>query len=312
MGENGTFWLPFEGSTIAPELDALFYFVYWASVIIFVGTMGVMAYFVYKYRRRDATERPLRVKENPIVELSWVVVPTILVLVVFVWGFQMFVKMNEPPADAYEIRVSGAKWFWQFEYPNGTKTSNEFAVPANRPVRLTMSSEDVIHSFFIPAFRVKQDVLPGRYTSLWFEATRADSFQVFCTEYCGTQHSGMLAKVTVLQQDEFNEWVKTGGIDAANLSPVEQGEALYTQQGCQSCHSVDGTQLVGPTMQGLYGSQEQLVSGETVEVDENYLRESILQPGAKIVAGYQNIMPASYSNLTEDQLAALIAYIKEQ
>ncbi len=309
--ENGTFWLPEQASTIAAEVDWLFYFVLWASLIIFAGVVTAMIYFAWRYKRRHPEERGQLIEENKLLEISWIVAPTILVLLLFTWGFQTFIKMGTAPPGAYEIRVVGQQWNWKFIYPNGTEVSSVLHVPANRPVRLRMSSTDVIHSFFVPAFRVKQDVLPNRYTSLWFEATEVDTFQVYCTEYCGTQHSGMLAEVVVMEPPAFQQWVRTGG-GVANLAPAEYGALLYERLACNTCHSIDGSPNVGPTFQGLFGSTEQLASGAKVTVDANYLRRSILEPGAQIVAGYQNLMPASYSTLSEKQLSALIAFIEEQ
>ena len=281
------------------------------SVVLFIGVVTTMLFFAYKYRRRDARERPAPVKENKIVEASWVIIPTILVLIVFAWGFRSYIHLSVAPPESYEIQVRAKKWLWEFEYPNGTVTTNQLHVPVDRPVRLNMSSEDVIHSFFVPVFRVKQDVLPNRYSSVWFEATKTGTYQVFCTEYCGTQHSGMLADVVVQTQQEFNEWLQSGG-GAEDLPPVEYGALLYEQQVCNTCHSIDGSRKVGPTFQGLYGKEHAMADGSTVVADEDYLRESILQPGAKIVEGYQNVIPASYTGLNEQQLSALIAFIKEQ
>ena len=310
--DDATIWLPEQASTLAPEIDWLFYFVYWTSVILFVGVVGAMLYFAYRYRRQRPGERPAPVKENKLLEISWIVVPTILVLVVFTWGFQSFIKIGTAPPNAYEINVEGQQWNWNFTYANGTSITNELHVPANRPVRLKMSSTDVIHSFFVPAFRVKHDVLPDRYTYLWFEATKPGTYKAFCTEYCGTQHSAMDAKVVVHEQEEFKQWLKTGG-GVADLPPAEYGKILYERQGCNACHSLDGSSSVGPTWQGLYGTTaHQMSNGEAVTVDENYLREAIVEPGAKIVAGFGNNMPANYSELSERQLTALIEFIKTQ
>ena len=312
MGDNGTLWLPERASTLAPGIDHLFYFILWASIALFVLVIGAMVYLAYKYRRRSAQDRPRLVTESKLLELSWIVVPTILVLVVFTWGFQTYIKIGVAPPDAYEIQVRGVQWIWNFEYPNGTTSTGELRVPANRPVRLNMISEDVLHSFFVPAFRVKHDVIPNRYSSIWFETTREGEFEIFCTEYCGTQHSAMGGKVIAMAPEEFNEWVETGGAQPGDMEPAEYGELLYTQQGCNACHSVDGSQGVGPTWQGLYGKENhQMADGTTLTADANYLREAIVEPSAKIVAGYQNIMPASYSSLTEEQLNALIAYMEE-
>jgi cytochrome c oxidase subunit 2 len=310
MGEeNGTIWLPEQASTIAPTIDWLFYFVYWTSLVLFVGIMAAMLYFAYKYRRQHASERPAPVKENKLVEISWVVIPTILVLVVFTWGFQSFIKVNTSPPNAYVINVEGQQWNWSFTYPNGTSITNELHVPADRPVKLKMSSTDVIHSFFVPAFRVKHDVLPDRYTYLWFEATETGTYKAFCTEYCGTQHSAMDAKVVVHEQGEFQDWLQTGG-GVADLPPAEYGKILYERQGCNACHSLDGSSGTGPTWQGLYGTKGHQTSAGAVTVDANYLRESIVAPGAKIVAGYSNNMPKNYGSLSERQLTSLVAFMR--
>jgi len=311
MGDNGTVWLPEGASTVAGEVDALFYFIYWVSVILFIGVIGTMAYFAYKYRRRSEADRPMPIKENKLVEASWIVVPTILVMIVFTWGFQGFIKLGVVPPNAYQITVRAQKWNWLFEYPNGAR-SNELHVPVGRPVKLRMSSADVIHSFYVPQFRVKQDVLPNRYSTVWFEATKQDTFQVFCTEYCGTQHSVMLAPVIVQSQDVFNAWLAEAVV-GADAPPAERGRLLYQQLGCQGCHSLDGTAAIAPTFQGLAATPRQFADGTTAVADENYLRESIVEPAAKVVQGYQPIMPAQYgSQLSTEELDALIAFIQEQ
>ncbi|MFQ5568827.1 MAG: cytochrome c oxidase subunit II [Rhodothermales bacterium] len=311
MGDKGMVWLPDGASTLAPEIDALFFFVYWVSVILFVGVVGTMVFFAYRYRRRSETDRPAPIKENKFVEASWVVLPTFLVLIVFTWGFKAFLKLGTPPPNAYEITVRAQKWNWQFEYPNGA-SSNELHVPVGRPVKLRMSSVDVLHSFFVPAFRVKQDVIPNRYTYVWFEATKQDTFLVACTEYCGTRHSDMLTQVVVHSQDDFNTWLAESRM-GADASPAERGALLFGQLGCKGCHSLDGTPGVGPTIQGLFGTQQRPLSdGSSVVADDNYIRESILNPAAKIAAGSPPAMPAAYGGLSAEELDALIAFIKEQ
>ncbi len=310
MGENGNVWLPEGASTLAPSIDSLFYFVLIVSTILFVGVVAAMAYFAIRYRRRNASDIPSPVHESRLLEISWVVIPTILVLIVFSWGFRLYVEQGVAPPDSYKIQVQAKQWLWEFEYPNGAKAVNELRVPVDRPVQLTMSSADVIHSLFIPSFRVKYDVLPNRYTSVWFQATKTGEYDLFCTEYCGTQHSGMLAKVIVLTQDAFNEWLKTGGGNFEDMPLPEYGALLYEQQACVTCHSVDGTPKVGPTFKGLFGKNEQTESG-SITADENYIRESIIEPQAHIVAGYPPVMP-SYASLDERQVSALIAFIQEQ
>lgn len=308
---NGSFWLPEGASTLSQEVDSLFYFVTWASAILFVGVMAAMIYFAIRYKRRQAYEVPAPVEPSKFIEISWIVIPTILVLIVFNWGFKVFIKQGVAPPDSYDITVRASMWKWDFEYPDGTVSTGELHVPVDRPVRLMMSSSDVIHSFFVPEFRVKQDVLPDRYSSVWFEATRVDTFQVFCTEYCGNGHSAMLADVVTHSQGEFEDWLESAGA-AEDLPLPELGERLYEQQMCVQCHSLDGSATIGPTFQGLFGSTETLADGSSIQVDENYLRESILEPGATIVEGFQNVMPAAYGSLSERQVSALIEFIRLQ
>lgn len=306
---TGSFWLPDGASTLSSDVDSLFYFVTWASIILFAGVAAAVAYLAYRYRR-GAGAVPVRVKPSKIVEISWVALPTILVLIVFNWGFRVFIEQSVAPPNAYEIYVRGAMWKWDFEYPTGTVSTNELHVPVDRPVRLVMSSEDVLHSFFVPAFRVKQDVLPNRYSAVWFEATRVDTFQVFCTEYCGAGHAIMLASVITHSQGDFEAWLASAGVDEDTPLP-ELGAQLYQEQVCIACHSLDGTPGIGPTFAGLYGKTETLDDGSEVVADDDYLRESIVEPGAKLVEGYANVM-TPYPQLSDRELSALIAFIREQ
>lgn len=309
MGGN-SLWLPEQASTFAPSIDSLFYFVTWVSTILFIMVIGGMVYFMFKYRRQNADERPDPIKENKLVEISWIVLPTILVLIVFTWGFQGYVRLNVAPPESYEIKVYAQKWNWRFEYPNGYNSTNEVVVPQDRPVRFHMVSEDVLHSFYLPSMRVKQDVLPNRYSSVWFEATKTDTFQVFCTEYCGTEHSSMFAQLVALPQDEFNDWLESAGDDPNKPLP-EVGEDLYNNAGCQGCHSLDGSRRVGPSFAELFGSERNFTDGTSAQADDDYIRESIVAPQTKIVEGYEGIMP-SYSYLTERQVSGLVEFIKSQ
>lgn len=311
MEDKGTLWLPENASTFGGEVDALFYFIYWVSVVLFVLVIGAMVYFAYKYRRRSEADRPQPIKESKLVEATWIVVPTLLVVLVFTWGFQVFIKMGVAPPGAYEVTVRASSWNWLFEYPNGAR-SNELHVPVSRPIKLKMSSADVLHSFFVPAFRVKQDVVPNRYTYVWFEATRQDTFQVMCTEYCGQQHSTMLSQVVVQSQGDFNRWLAENLIDES-ASPAERGALLYSQQGCNTCHSLDGSIGSGPSFQGLAGSQRTFSDGTTAPADENYLRTSIVNPAAQVVQGFSPVMPGQYgTTLSAAEIDALVAYIQEQ
>jgi len=308
MEQQGTFWLPPQRSTTAAEIDAVFYFVLWTSVIILAGVVFFMVYYAWKYRRRSEADRTAEVEPNKWLELSWVIVPTILVMVVFWWGMQSFLSAGIPPANAYQVNVYARSWGWDFEYPNGKRSTNEMVVPVGQPVQLVMTSVDVLHSFYVPAFRVKKDVVPNRYTSLWFEATHEGEYQVFCTEYCGRLHSEMYAKVVVVERGAFNEWVRA--VDDEDVPLPELGEQLFRQQACNACHSIDGSPGVGPTWLGTWNEQRPLTDGTTVLMDEDYFIESIIQPNVKIVQGYPPAMPP-YPNLTERQLQALLAYMKQ-
>lgn len=311
MDEQSSIWLPEAASTFAEDVDGLFYFILAVSVVLFVAVIGVMCWFAYRYRRQSDADRPVPFKESKWVEASWIVIPTVLVAIVFTWGFQVYVKMGVAPPNAYEITVRAAKWSWLFEYPNGVR-SNALHVPVSRPVRLKMSSSDVIHSFFVPAFRVKMDVLPNRYTYAWFEATRQDTFQVLCTEYCGQQHSTMLSRVVVQSEDDFQAWLRDSVMDES-MPPAERGEIIFAQQGCPACHSIDGSAGAGPTLQGIAGSERTFTDGTTAVADENYLRSAIIDPAAQVLQGFQPVMPGQYgATLSTEDIDALIAFIQEQ
>lgn len=303
-----SFWLPKALSTGASDVDVGFHFVTWSSIVIFIGVIAVMTAAVLKFRRKHPGEMPPRTGHNTPLEITWTVLPLVLVMGFFLVGFKGFLNASIVPAGAYEIQVQGAKWLWAFTYPNGVTTTDELRVPAGKDVRLVISSKDVVHSVWIPAFRVKTDAVPGSYTSVWFNATEPTETVLECTEYCGTSHSNMLAKVIVMPPDEFEEWLESEG-EPADMPPAELGERLFTKNACNTCHSVDGSRLTGPTVKGLFGSTEQTNVGP-VQVDENYLRESILNPSAKIVTGYPPVMPTFKGILNDKQVDALIAYMK--
>ncbi|MYF63147.1 MAG: cytochrome c oxidase subunit II [Rhodothermaceae bacterium] len=311
MNEQGSIWLPEPASTVAGDVDTLFYFILVTSVILFVGVMGAMVTFAWRYRRRSENDRPEPVRESKLVEASWIAIPSILVAVVFVWGFRVFLELGIAPPNSYEINVTARKWSWTFTYPNGA-VSTDLHVPVNRPVKLRMISDDVIHSFFVPAFRVKSDVLQGRYSYVWFEATRADTFIVACAEYCGTAHSDMYASVVVQSQDDFEGWL-ADNIDDASLTPAQRGERVYNDQGCISCHSLDGSITFGPSFLGLAGSTRSFTDGTSAVADDNYLRMSIVNPTQEIVEGFLPTMPPQYATiLSTEQIDALVEFIKEQ
>jgi len=304
--------LPPEGSTIAPEVDALFHFLLIASIFFLVLIYGLIIFFVIKYRRRKGEEEVKRdvPSHNTVLELSWMIVPFILVLFVFFWGFKTFMKMSVVPKDAMEIKVTAQKWFWSFDYPEGISSVNELVVPVSQPIKLLMSSKDVIHSFFVPSFRIKRDVLPNRYTIAWFEATTEGEYDLFCAEYCGSKHSQMIGKVKVVSDREYKDWLEKEASAGQDMSPRDFGAKLYIGKGCSSCHSVDGTPGNGPSFLGIYNHEAKMNDGSSNLVDENYIRESILNPAAKVLAGYQPIMPTYQSLLKDREIDALIAYIK--
>jgi len=311
MSDTGTLFMPPAGSTLSSEVDSLFYFILYTAIVIFILVMGAIAFFMLKYRRKGARELTDGRDHNLKLEILWTVIPTLLVFVVFIWGFRTYIKMHVAPANAQEIKVTAQKWFWSFDYQNGYNSVNELVVPLGKPVKLLMSSQDVIHSFFVPDFRVKMDVLPNRYTQAWFEATQPGEFNIFCTEYCGKGHSEMLGKVTVLPQEEYATWIEKASADfPEGMALNEIGAKLYQSKACFTCHSVDGTISVGPSFKGVFGKTERLSDGSQNTVDENYIRESILNPQAKIVQGFQPVMPTYQGTLKDKEIDALIAYIK--
>ena len=309
------FLLPPAKSTHAGAVDQLFGFVNFVSAILVVGITIAVIYFVIKYRRKSENEVTPIIRQNVPLEVTWTIIPLFLVFIVFGWGFKGYMELTQAPENAYEIQVTAQRWSWNFEYPNGAVTTNELHVPANRPVKLVMQSRanDVIHSFYVPAYRVKMDVLPNQYTHVWFNVKEPGKSDLYCAEYCGTGHSDMTGTVIAHSKEEYQDWLaEAAASSAANLPPVERGKKLWTQNACNTCHSVDGSKKTGPTVQGLFGSQEKLKNGETVKVDANYLRESILNPNAKIVAGYAAVMPSFKGQLSDEQIDALIEYIKAQ
>jgi len=308
-GGGRSFWMPPQVSTVAAGVDWLFYFILAVSVFFFLLIVGLMVLFVVRYRRREGEAAEPSPHHNMALEVTWTTIPVILVVIIFFFGFKGFLDMSTPPANAYEILVDGQKWNWSFTYPNGYVDEN-LHVPVDRPVRLVMSSADVIHSLYVPAFRIKMDVVPGRYSKAWFEATEPGEYDLFCAEYCGTSHSDMIATVVVHPPGEFESWLEEASNFLDRMTPVEAGRMLFQARGCQQCHSVDGTSKTGPTMLGVFGRSEAMADGGTVVADENYLRESILEPQARIVAGYEPVMPTYQGRLKDEEITAIIEYLK--
>lgn len=302
--------MPLQGSEYAKSVDLLYEFIFWLGVVFFIGIVGSMAYFVFKYKRVGEPRNIPQFSHNFALEVTWSVIPLIIVIVIFFWGFDSYMSNRIAPNDSLEIKVYAKKWQWEFEYPDGTRTLGEFHVPKDKPVKLIMSSDDVIHSFFLPTMRQKMDVLPGRYTTLWFQPTVEGKHQVFCTEYCGDGHSEMMAELTVDSQDKYKEWIENGGLDKD--TPLDQlGARLYKSRNCNTCHSIDGTRIQGPTFKGIWGRTERITGGTTVVVDENYVRESVMDPNAKVVEGYERGVMPTYKGLLKDrEVNAIIEYMK--
>lgn len=298
--------------------DAVMFFVFWTTAFFFVLLMGLMVLFVFKYRRVPGKAQQPSASHNTPLELTWSGVPLVLLGIMFFWGARLFVEMRTPPIDAMTINVTAQKWSWSWEYDGGVtsletvsladKTSPVFAVPVGRPVRLVMHSTDVIHSLYIPAFRDKVDVFPNRYTTYWFVATEPGDYELFCAEYCGDEHSQMMALIKVKSAADYDAWL-TEQADTSGIPLVELGAKLYFTGGCNACHTTDGSAKSGPTWQGIWGQTHTMTSGERVLVDENYIRESILTPGVRIVAGFPNQMPTFQGRFSERELRAIIAYI---
>lgn len=308
---TGTFMMPSQSSTMAGEVDALFYFIYYISVFFFALITGLIILFSIRYKRRGKPGLVTGATRNKALEIIWTVVPSIIVFIIFGWGFKDFIRLRVIPHDAYEIKVTGRQWQWDITYSEGITVVNELVIPVGRPVTLLMSSRDVIHAFFIPSFRVKMDVLPNRYTSIWFEATREGAFPLFCAEFCGQQHSLMRGTVRAVSQEEFDIWIsENSNILEGVPNLAEGGELIYNRFLCYTCHSTDGSAGNGPTWRGLFGTMERLDDGTEVLVDENYIRESILNPKAKVVAGYEPIMSTYQGTLKPEYIDAVIEYIK--
>lgn len=305
---SGPFWLPPPGSSVAPAVDRVFYLVLGISTFFFVLVVSTMVYFAIVYRRRPGRSAEKTATHSNVLEITWTVIPIIIVAYIFYVGFDAYMHMKTSPQNAYEILVKARKWDWFFTYPNG-HVDSDLHVPVNEPIKLIMSSDDVIHSLSIPAFRVKMDCVPGRYTYAWFEGTQPGTYGLYCTEYCGDSHSGMLANVVVHEPGEFAAWLEDAANFYKNLSPAEAGKALF-QRRCNQCHSDDGTAKTGPTVKGIFGNPCRLRDGSTVMVDEDYIRESILDPQAKVVEGYPPVMPTFKGMLNDDEITFLIEYIK--
>ena len=297
---------PDKATEVAGQIDAL-YLTFLGISAFFSLLIGILVvYFAVRYRRRSEDEVGQRETAGMWLELTWSIIPLAILMVMFTWGAKVYVTAYRPPADAVEYFVTGKQWMWKFQHPEGQREINHLHVPVGQAIQLTMTSEDVIHSFFVPAFRVKADVLPGRYTTVWFKAEKAGTFTLFCAEYCGAEHSLMMGSVTALEPGDYERWLAGA---KGGPSVVASGEELFRIKACSTCHRPD-TAAQAPILNGIFGREIELDSGRVVVVDAEYLRQSILTPTASIVKGYQPLMPTYQGQLSEEEILQLISYIK--
>jgi cytochrome c oxidase subunit 2 len=296
---------PPQASTFAGQVDALYFFLTAVSAFFSVLIAVMIVVFAIRYRRSRHPEAE-QIEGSLVLELTWTFIPLGIAMVMFAWGSWVYFEQTRAPRGAMEIYIVGKQWMWKAQHVEGPREINQLHVPAGRDVKLIMTSQDVIHSYFIPAFRTKADVIPGRYTSTWFNATKPGRYHLFCAEYCGTQHSGMIGEVVVMEPSAYEEWL-AGGTGEGSLS--SSGQKLFQELGCATCHRSD-TQGRGPNLVGLFGKQVRLTDGRTVVADESYLRESIMNPGTKIVSGFTPIMPTFEGQVSEESMIALVTYIK--
>jgi cytochrome c oxidase subunit II len=304
--------MPIQGTAYAREVDVLFMFIFWLSAALFIGIAAALGWFIWKYRRRGSVAPTPNISHNTTLEVVWSVVPLLICIGIFFWGLAGYIHATVPPGEAMEIQVTAKKWLWTFEYPTGMRTINELHVPLGRPVKFVMTSEDVLHSFFVPTARVKMDIIPNRYTELWFQPTLPGLHRLMCAEYCGKSHSDMAGKIFVDDEAKYRDWLETGGDEGKSMPLKDFGALLFESRGCNTCHTIDGSKNQGPTFKGIFGHEVKLSDGKTVMIDENYIRESILTPQAKIVAGFEGIMPTFQGLLRDREISALIEFIKAQ
>ena len=298
---------PEQASNFAPSVDSLMSFLILVSVFFSVAITAAIVIFFFKFHRKSKNEIGVPIHGDMRLEVMWIVVPAILSLAMFGWGAVVYVDFRHAPQDTLDVYVIGKQWMWKIQQPNGRREINELHVPVGRNIKLVMASEDVIHDFFVPAFRVKMDVVPGHYNTMWFRPTKSGRYQFFCSQYCGTNHAVMGGWVTVMEPSDYAAWLS--GSTGENVDPIVAGEKLFAEKACSTCHLSNGTGRA-PSLNGVYGGTVRLADGTSVTADEAYIRESILDSNAKIVAGYQPLMPSFQGQLTEEQILSLTAYIK--
>lgn len=297
---------PDTASSVAGEVNTFYILMVVLTASVGIGIGAFLVYSAIRYHRKSENEMGAQFRNNIPVEAAWIIIPFLIFMGMFVWGAKVYFDIERPPNNAIRMYVVGKQWMWKVQHPEGQREINELHIPVGRPVELTMTSEDAIHSFFVPAFRTKQDVLPGRYTTTWFEATKPGRYHLFCAEFCGAKHSGMIGYVYAMEPREYQAWLTQG---ASEGSLASMGEKYFHQYGCSNCHHFDDAGRA-PHLTGLYNRPVQISDGQTVIADDSYIRESILNPDAKIVYGYAKIMPNFTGILSEEQIIALISYIK--
>ena len=297
---------PDQASTFAKDVDALYFFVFATSAFFAVVVALAVIYFGIRYHKTHDGEIGARIEGNLPLELLWSVIPTIIAMVMFGWGASVFYHLRRPPAEAMHIYAVGKQWMWKFQHLEGQREINELHIPAGQPVKITISSEDVLHSLFFPAFRTKIDAIPGRYTELWFDAQTPGQYHIFCAEYCGTNHAGMIGTVTVMEPANYQLWLQGGGMEG---TLAQRGAKVFNDLACSTCH-LDTGQGRGPSLKDIVGTTVELQNGSSVTVDEAYLRESILNSQAKVVKGFQPLMPTFQGLISEENLVALIEHVK--
>jgi cytochrome c oxidase subunit 2 len=296
---------PPEASKIAPQMDALYFFMVLVSLIGLTIVILLVTSFSIMYSKKRHPV-PVQIEGSTLLEATWTIIPLGLFLIMFVWGALIYFRVYTPPANAMNIYVVGKQWMWKIEHPGGQHEINSLHVPSGRPVQLTIISQDVFHSFSIPAFRVKREAIPGRYTSVWFEATTPGTYHLFCTQYCGTDHSHMIGEVVVMTPDDYRKWLNTS---TSGASLAQNGERLFASLSCSACHN-GRPDSRGPSLANVYGSKLTLANGESQLADEAYIREAILNPSQHITQGYAPIMPTYQGQISEDGVIALVEYIK--
>jgi len=302
-----------EASLASHDVDEVFIFILVVAGFFFILTQGLLFYFAVRYRRKKGEEvNTPYITGNHALEIVWIIIPSVLLVAIFAYGLMVFIKMRTPLPNATEVQVVGTQFQWSFKYPDGRTAANELRLEVDKPVKLIMISRDVIHGFFIPAYRQKQDVLPGSYTYLWLLPKKIGTFDVYCSQYCGTGHSLMRANLIVMPHAEYLAWqqAEQQKLQAGAQSPVQKGKSLFESAGCASCHSTDGSPKVGPTLKGVYGSWVESIEGHRVLANEDYLRDSIEEPNEFVVKGFQPIMPSFKATLKPDEIEAIISYMK--